>query len=66
MVKTRNAAKAVTGRLRSASMHCPSASISRGAAAHSSAAIALSASSTHRNHAEPDGQGPTVIVCHQN
>jgi len=46
-------------------MSCPSASITRGAAAHSSAAIAPSASNTHKNHADPDGQGPIVSVCHQ-
>ena len=61
----RNAAKAVIGRPRPASMSCPSASIARGAAVHSSAAIAPSASSTHKNHADPDGQGPIVTMSYQ-
>ncbi len=36
-----------------------------GATAQISAAIASSASNTHRNQAGPDGQGPMVSVCHQ-
>jgi hypothetical protein len=43
-------------------MSCPSALITWGATAHSSAAIAPSVSKTHKNHADP---GPTVNMCRQ-
>jgi len=36
-----------------------------GRRAHSSVAIALSVSNTHKNHADPDGQGPIVNMRHQ-
>ena len=36
-----------------------------GATFQISAAMASSASSTHRNQTGPDGQGPIVSVCHQ-
>src|SRR5882724_7107608 len=55
--KIRKATKVVIGRSRRAKMSCPSASITWGAAAHSSAAIAPSASNTHRNHADPRWPG---------
>jgi hypothetical protein len=63
--KTRNAAKAIIGRSRSASTRCPSASIARGATAHSRAAIASNVSNNHRNQAGPGGHGPIVSMCHQ-
>ena len=63
--KIRKPTKAVTGRSRSAKSAKPVTLIRRGAANQIRAAMTSHASSTHKNHAGPDGQGPKVSVRHQ-
>jgi hypothetical protein len=65
MEAARNAANAGHGRSRSENISKPAIFSRRGATASSAAAAMSSASSTHKNHAGPDGHGPIVSVRHQ-